>query len=262
MKGTEPYTRRPEVESALQELSAIPIEEVAELAKIFESSHEDFIPTECLIYFVRRSKENGDSTPYRDIFNALRTRVLRAIPVRRYRLDGGSKIGENDADALIQEGVMFAFQKLLCEDRKEYDERLDYFEVMFNDALSKLRATERRRVFKKESRKKPMDYEDDGASISTEMEQKLAYLKSLKSEKFDDPAFRIRFLDAIKNLPPIFRAPIELYLDGIQIDSEIPGKDCMSKILNCKGSTVQKRLKRAHRLLSVALNDNEEEEGK
>src|SRR5690606_13900329 len=114
------YFRPPEIEAALESLVRLPIEEVARRAQIGDVEDPDYVPSECVLHFVRQSKANGDGKPYQDLFMALRNRVLRAVPVQLRRVAGLSKASESDLEEQIQEMVLFDFQKLLCIDRQAY----------------------------------------------------------------------------------------------------------------------------------------------
>ncbi len=157
--------RPPEIEQSLVALEQLPIEEVARRAAINDADHPEFVPSECVLYFVRQSKANGDSAPYRDLFTALRKRVCRAVPTPSRRIRGTSKQAEIDLEVQIQDRVLFDFQKLLCCDRQEYDERLEYYEIRFNHAIATLRASARRAILRKESRKQAIAFEGDGSAL-------------------------------------------------------------------------------------------------
>jgi DNA-directed RNA polymerase specialized sigma24 family protein len=252
--GTK-YFRPTEIEDALTSLYQLPIAEVARRASVSDKEDPDYVPSECLVHFVRQSKANGDSKPYRDIFAALRSRVIRAVPVRLRRVPGVSKSAEADSESQIQEKVIFDFQKLLCSDRQEYDQRFDYYEIKFNSAIATLRATARRAFLKKESRRKPMEFDGEASDLSLEMEEALERAKHPNGQKEDDFAYRLRFLEAISALPSDQRRVIELLLDDVPIDSENPEARSICKILGCYEKTVRNRRDRAYAAIRKALNE-------
>lgn len=249
------YFRPTEIEDALTALYQLPIAEVARRASVSDPEDPEYVPSECLVHFVRQSKVNGDNTPYQDIFSALRNRVLRAVPVRLRRVPGVSKPAEADSESQIQEKVIFDFQKLLCLDRQEYDQRLDYYEIKFNSAIATLRATARRAFLKKESRRKPMEYDGEASDLSLEMEEALERVKHPNGQKEDDFLYRLRFLKAISSLPADQRRVIELLLDDVPIDSENPEVRTIRKILGCAEKTVRNRRDRAYATIREALKE-------
>lgn len=252
--GTK-YFRPTEIEDALAALYQLSIGEIARRASISDPEDSDYVPSECLLHFVRQSKANGDTKPYQDLFAALRNRVLRAVPVRLRRVAGVSKPAEADSESQIQERVIFDFQKMLCLDRQEYDQRLDYYEIKFNSAIAALRATARRAVLKKESRRKPMEYDGEASDLSLEMEAALERVKHPNGQKEDDFLYRLRFLEAISSLPSDQRRVIELLLDDVPIDSEDPEVRTIRKILDCAEKTVRNRRDRAFETIRQALKE-------
>ena len=135
------------------------------------------MPSECVLYFVRRLSLDHDQNLAHDLFIALRARVLGAVPVRRRRIVGSDQLAENAFDLNVQEAVLQKFQELLCGDRGEYDERLDFFECRFNMALALLRSTARRDVCRKESRYRPLSLDGDPNELSKEVEAALGTSK-------------------------------------------------------------------------------------
>lgn len=249
------YFRPPEIEAALEALESLPIEELARRAQTSDVDDPEYVPSECVLHFVRQSKANGDTTPYQDLFAALRNRVIRAVPVRLRRVTGMSRPAESDLAAQIRERVLFDFQKLLCIDRQAYDERLDYYEIRFNDAIAKLRATARRAILKKQSRRKPMQYDGDSTELTLKMEQTLERVRSSDGQKDDDLPYRLRFYEAISTLPDDQRRVMELLLEGVPIDSEDPEARTIRKILGCVEKTVRNRRDRAFATIREALKE-------
>jgi DNA-directed RNA polymerase specialized sigma24 family protein len=253
------YFRPSEIETVLQSLDGLRIEEVSRRAEISEVDDPEYVPSECLVYFVRQSKVNGDTKPYRDLFAALRNRVLRAVPVRPRRVRGVSKPVESDVEGQIQEKVLFDFQKLLCLDRQTYEERLDFYEIRFNAAIATLRATARRVILKKHSRRRPLQFDGDSSELTIEMEQALERVRSPNRQKEDDFPYRLRFYEAISTLPDDQRRVMELLLEGVPIDAEDPEARTIRRLLGCVEKTVRNRRDRAYAAIrDVLKQDNGE----
>jgi RNA polymerase sigma factor (sigma-70 family) len=241
------YFRPPEIEAAMESLAGLSIEEVARRAVISDSDDPEYVPSECVLHFVRQSKTNGDTKPYRDLFEELLRRVLRAVPVPLRRVAGMSKAAESDVELQIQDKVRFDFQQLLCLDRQAYDKRLDFYEIRFNSAIAMLRATARRAILRKESRRKPMQYDGDGSELSLEMEEALDRVRN-NCPQNDDSAYRLRFYAAISTLPDDQRRVMELLLGGLQIGA-------IAEIVGCVEKTVRNRRDRAFAAIREALKE-------
>ena len=177
----------------LERLTQLPIEEVARCAAIDDSGHPEFMPSECVLHFVRQARTHGDAAPYRDLFVVLRNRILRAVPAHARTVAGSAKTGVRASDSDIQDFVLDRFQVMLCSDRREYDDRLDFYEVRFNSAIAKLRLDARRKVERYEARHEQVVYDGDGATPSQKVEEALARLRDQDGKKEDDFLYRLKF---------------------------------------------------------------------
>lgn len=247
----KPYFRPAAVEESLKQLYKLPIEEVSRRAAITDTDDPEYVPSECVLHFVRQSKANGDATPYQELFSALRARVMRAVPIKLRRVPGMTVTGEVDSESQVQEEVLFHFQELLCLDRQAYDERLDFYEIRFNSAIAALRATARKSVWTKESRRTHAELDGELSDPDQDFEESLERVRSPNPQKKDDVLFRLIFLEAISTLPPEEREVIELLLAGYPIDSMKPGVRTIAMILNCDEKTVRNRRNRAKTALKA-----------
>ncbi len=250
------YSHPPEIERALETLSNLPIEEVARRATIADDKDEDYVPSECVLYFVRQSKLQGDTAPYFELFSVLRDRVLRAVPIFDRRIKGHKTPGNSMRQTDIQELVLQKFQELLCLDRAAYDDRLDYYETRFNSALASLRTDVQRHVTREESYLEPMQYDGDTLALSVEMEKALAHLKSTNSTNPEDSDYRFRLLAAIKTLPPPERRVVELILQDMPIDSKDKNVMTIAKTLGCVEKTVRNRRDRAFATIREKMQED------
>lgn len=240
-----PYVRPPEILRALEALAELPIEEVSRRASITDDTDADYVPSECILYFVRQSRLQGDTAPHCDLFLVLQQRVLHAVPVFDRRVKGLTNPGNSMRQTDIQERVLDQFQELLCLDRANYEERLDFYEIRFNKALAYLRMTAQRSVTKEESYREPMQYEGDTLALSAEMEKAIAHLKNTNSTSPEDSDYRFRLLAAIKTLPLPEQQVVELLLQDIPIDSKDEKVMTIAKTLRCAEKTVRNRRDRA-----------------
>src|SRR4051812_41555275 len=86
-----PYERPKEVEQALAGLLQLPASELVRRACIEEVQDPDYIPPECVLYFIRQPTFAGNENALHDLFVVLRQRVFRAVPVPTPRLAGTNK---------------------------------------------------------------------------------------------------------------------------------------------------------------------------
>jgi len=251
------YFRPPAIAELLAALSQVPIEEVARRARIDDHDSVEYVPSECLVYFVRQSKYCGDGDAYREIFATLRQRLLQSVPVYRRRVPDHSRFAERATDLDVQDAVLHAFQELLCTDRNGYDERLDFFEIRFNAAVAKLRATARKKIARYESRRLSLAGTGDESGSYDHIEQVLARLRDQDEDVGDDCLCRLRLHAAINILPVAERRVVELLLQEIPIDSNDDKVLAITKILGCAEKTVRNRRDRAFARIRDALNEEE-----
>ena len=84
----ELYTRPRAIESMLEELASLSRDELLERARVSHSSDAAYIPSECLVYFVRASRMDNNDDWFERLYKILNARVLRRLP----RAEG--RIGE------------------------------------------------------------------------------------------------------------------------------------------------------------------------
>lgn len=255
------YRRPPEVEPLLVELLRLSAGELVERARIKEArkgekNDSNFIPSECVLYFVRRPSSLNDEAAHRELFAILRRRVMSAVPVAEKRMPGPDKYAESSVDSEIQDGVLHKFQVMLCEDRRGYDERLDFYECRFNAAVAALRTTVQRSVRRKTSRNEPLESENEPGEPSPEVESALSKLGSPQEDGLDF-LYRSKLLRAISVLPDDERRVVELLLQEIPIDPK-DEEITIVKILKCSEKTVRNRRDRAFKELRDALKEEEE----
>lgn len=249
------YFRPVVVEETLAILEKLPIEEVARRAGINDENDLEYVPSECIVHFVRKSKANGDKEPYETLFKLLQKRISCLVPVRTAKASGSNKTAEQDSDGQIQEQVMFKFQRLLCLDRNEYQEGLDFYEIRFNFAIKALRITAQRKVGKVESRRKPLQYDGESLEPSLDIEEAFSRLKNPNGEKENDFLFRSRLHAAIRDLPPDERRVIELRLQDIPIQDKNPEVLTIAELMKLHPDAVHQLRKQAVAKLKVALKE-------
>jgi DNA-directed RNA polymerase specialized sigma24 family protein len=253
----DPYRRPDEVERAIAVLLQLPAGQVAERSQIEDPEHPDYVPAECVLYFVRRLAPDADKDALNRLFAALRQRVLRAVPVSARRVAGSAKLAERATDLEVRDAVMDKFQELLCGDRREYDPRLDFYECRFNAALARLRATARRDVRRDESCREPAAF-GVPAEPSADVESALAAMRGSGDGEGIDFLYRSKLRAAISSLPPDERRVVELLLDEVPIDSQDKEVFTIVKALGCSEKTVRNRRDRAFQRLRDAMNEEDD----
>lgn len=251
------YCRPKEVEGLLEVLSRLPERELVERARVKDAEDPCYVPSECVLYFVRRPSGNGELL-FREMFAILRERILAAVPVPPQRIAGSGKLAESSIDLEIREAVLHKFHVLLCTDRRGYEERLDFYECRFNAAIASLRATARRDVRKAASRQESLDSETGPTEPSPEVESALARVRFPAAEGGQDFLFRSKLLRAISVLPADERRVVELLLEGLPIDSKDEETLTVAKVLGCTEKTVRNRRDRAFPKLRDALKEKED----
>lgn len=254
--GSE-YHRRPEVEERLALLVQLPAREIARRASIEDASDPDYLPSECVLYFVRRLDRHHDEAALHDLFKILRARVSKAVPVFGQRIAGSGKVAQRAFDLDVRDAVLHKFQGLLCRDQREYDEKLDFYESQFNDAVACLRSTARRDIGKERAHYQPVTPDQDSDGPYEDVEAALAALRD-RSEEKDREHYRSRLHLAISSLPRDERQVIELMLEGLPIDSEDDSVLTIRKVLKCAEKTVRNRRDRALPKLRHALTEEDD----
>lgn len=251
------YQRRPEIETKLKSLGKLSHSEFAAYCAISDPADKDYVPSECLLHFVRGCRSDNSDRQFQALFRSLRQRVISRLPRPEIGRGAEGEVMVSHLNIKIYESVMDRFQELLVSDRRAYDDRLDYFEVNFDAAIATLRLDGRRKALKEEKRSEPMTYDDDTSELNAEIEEAAAAQNPISESKFDDPAYRSRLYAAINALPEDQRRVLELLRLEIPIESKEPGVQTIAQILGCVGQTVRNRRNRAFEAIRKALKEDE-----
>jgi hypothetical protein len=248
------YCRPAEIEAAIAELAGLSKQDFVERIRANDLGHG--VATECLLYFLRRPPFGGDEDFLFTLFAAIRQRVLKAVPVPTVRNDGDSKnVAVRLVDLDIQEAVLDRFQKMICVDRQEYVDRLDFFECRFNAGMARLRSTVRRDIWKKANKSAPL-VQDITNEPSPEVEEALSRVSDSCDGPRADFLYRSKIHAAINSLPLDERRVVELFLMDIPIDSQEAETMTMVKMLGCAEKTVRNRRGRAFARLKELLRED------
>lgn len=246
-KDGKVYRRRSEIEWLINELEKLTIEEQVERCL----SQEELIPMEVLLYFLRTKELSLTPIQFKELFCMFIRRLEGGL--RRSIVDW--KYQKPDQAEEIRQEIQSRFVEMMVKDRNGNGMKLDYFEVNFNDAFHKFRIDVLRQIGparKEDPLSNAVSIESEtNSDIRRDVEISALEISELKESIFNDSSFRIRFQNAINELPDDERRVIGLYLQGLPIESKDVDKTTISSTLGCTDRTVRNRLKRAY----VALKD-------
>jgi hypothetical protein len=160
----ELYERDPTVEALITELAALPRGELIARAAITKRADPGYVPSECLVYFIRASRRDNGEAWFERLYRVLTERVLRSLP-RAESSDGKT---ESLPRGVVRDKVFGRFVELLSADRAAYLDKVDYFEVRFDGALASLRRDAQGQAWRDENRSQPLEYDEESGEVSLE----------------------------------------------------------------------------------------------
>lgn len=251
----EPYTRDPKVETMLAELTLLPRDELIERASIARRADPRFIPSECLLYFVRASRHDNNEAWFERLYRLLTERVLRSLP-KAESPDGKT---ESLTRGIVRDKVFGRFVELLSSDRAAYAEKLDYFEIRFDGALASLRRDAQEQAWRDENRSQALEYDEESGELSPEVEAAAGAHDPFAASEFDDPTYRSRLDAAIEALPTEQNRIIHMLRQGLPIDSKETDVVTISKALGRSEKTVRTYRDKAFAALRAAMAGGNEQ---
>ncbi len=239
-----PYFRRDKVEAEIQVLAEVTAAELERRAGLVQAGDPAFISSEALLYFVRNT---ADGAQREKLTEQLLLRVVRRVP-------SVADVGGKTASLTkmnIREDVRDHFVDLLLSDRKQYDDRLDYYEINFNAAVSADRRDANDRHWKQENRTVEVETEDDG--VSAQVELALGGYDPFNAEELDKKYYRLLLDEAIDSLPEFQRRIVVMWRQDIPIESNNPSVKSISKILGKSEKTIRTHRDKAFASLKLRL---------
>jgi hypothetical protein len=76
----ELYERDPKINALIAEFATLPRDALVTRAAITKRSDPAYIPSECLIYFIRASRRDNNEVWFDRLYRILTERVLRSLP--------------------------------------------------------------------------------------------------------------------------------------------------------------------------------------
>ena len=245
------YVRPDNVEPLLKTLADLPRDVLLDRARIRDRKNPDYVPNECLLHFVRASRSDNSDAWFEKLYKLLVERVLRAVP----RAETSGRTAAL-TDERIRDTVFDRFVELLAKDRKEPDDKLDFFEVRFDLAIKRLRLDAQERVWREENRSDSIDDESGGAGDDAAEANSTS---PFDADIFSDPLFRERLYLAIDALPPEQSRTMHLLLLGWQTHSSDPAVMTIAKALGCSDRSVRNYRDRAMKTLGALFNPGDDQ---
>jgi len=246
-KDGTPYERPPEIEALLEKLEVVNSSERLHQFETISKNNSGYVPSEVLIYFLRRAWVEGAKSDFEVIFRILMKRIENSL---RSTISDSRK---TDAHG-IREEITGRFVERIAKDCKGNSTYLDFFEIRFDKALSAFKISALRQIGPTNVETVPLESEhDDGLEISAEVESAAADFLNGNSSILDDPDFRLELTAAIDTLPDDQKRVIGLIMQGFQIDSKDKNIMTISRILKCDERTVRNRRDRALKQLKTIL---------
>lgn len=249
------YTRVKSIEAQLHELQALSREELVSRCSIQQRNDPHYVPSECLLYFVRACRAEQSEVHFEQLYRILAERVLRRLP------SGESAYGDKLylSDSLIRDKAFGRFVDMLALDRTSYCEQLDFYEIRFDSALRKLCIDAQRQIRRDEKGTEPLELDEETGEPSPEVEKAARNFDPFDAAEFDGEDYRSRLNAAINSLPAGQRAIIEMMRKGIPIDSKDPAAVTIAKTLGKSEKTIRTHRDKALASLRAALKREEDE---
>ncbi len=143
--------------------------------------------------------------------------------------------------------------ELLVSNRSGYLEKLDFFEVRFDMAISRLRDTAKKQVRRRDRRHVPIDRDESNGELTAEVEKAAGSFDPFSEEKNWSFEYRLRLDAAIDLLPSLQRGILEMLRKGIPIESKDSGSVTISKTFQKVEKTIRNQRDKAFATLQEML---------
>ena len=243
------YTRQPHIEALLVTLSALPRKELAERAAITRRTDPGYIPSECLVHFIRGTRGDNSDVWFERLYKLLTERVLRCLP-KAENNDGKTEALTRGA---IRDKAFGRFVELLAADRAVLGTKLDYFEVRFEGALASLRRDAQEQAWRDENRFTTIEFDDETGEPSAEVERAVGHFDPFASAESENADYRLRLDAAIDALPSEQVRIVHMLREGYHIESKDPEVMTVSKALGRSEKTIRTHRDKAFAALKAAM---------
>jgi hypothetical protein len=256
LEGGALYTRTVRTQELIAELGLLSRAELAARCMITDRSDPGYVPSECLMYFVRATRADNSDQHFERLYKILLSRLLRALPNPEMR--DGEVIRVSQTKSRIREVAFDRFVSALAADRQAYSETLDYFEVRFDGAVANLRRDAQDMAWREENRTTTIEYDPETNEPSTEVEEAAGAFNPFENSDFEGSDYRSRLDAAIDTLPQEQIRIIEMLRQGFPIDSKDPDAVTIAKTLGKSEKTIRLHRDRAYAALRAALSRESE----
>lgn len=246
------YERTPQTEALLRDLVALPRVALIARCQISKRSDPGYVPSECLLYFVRASRDDNGDAHFERLYGLLLRRVLRALP--KEETIRGAAVRDDQTKSRIREAVTDRFIELLVMDRQAYVERLDFFEIRFDRAIVSLRQDAQKPAWRETKRNTSIEFDPDTNEPSAEVEAARGSFNPFEASLFGEEDYRLRLDAAIDTLPREQIRIIEMLRQGFPIDSKDPDAVTIARTLGKSEKTIRNQRDRAFAALRAALS--------
>jgi hypothetical protein len=244
------YERPEHIEQLLRELQGLARDELMKRSLIRDRSNPSYIPSECLVHFVRASRRDNSEAWFERLYKTLLERVSRAIP----RSDGRGNTTSLTRER-IREKAIDRFIELISEDRTWPGDRMDFFEVRFDLGIKRLRLDAQEQAWRDENRSVGLDE----AGTAMENDCGSVVVDRLAEDISSDPLFRRKLYGAIGTLPLEQSRTMHLLLNGWLTHSNDPDVMTIAKALNCSDRSVRNYKERALKTLTALFNQGDDQ---
>lgn len=247
------YTRDAKVEAKLVELATLSREEIVARCTIHERDDGEYVPSECVLHFVRGCREDEGSSYFERLYKILADRVYQRLPK-------AERAGETVSltASRVREHAFDRFLRLLMADRSDYSEKLDYYEIRFDSAMKRLRSDAFREVLPDAKRSTFLEVDQKTGEIFGEVERADKSFDPFSPSKLSSADYRFSLDAAIDVLTEDKRRIVEMIRLGIPIDSKESGVVTIAKALGKSEKTIRTYRDEAFAELSAWLTKGEQ----
>lgn len=249
MKNGTSYERPSEIEAWLKKLETVEVRERLQQFETLSRKSPGHVPSEALVYFMRRAWADGMQGDFEKIFRILMKRIEQSLcsVISDSRMAGARG---------LREEIMGRFAERIAKDCRGRTGLLDFYEIRFDKAFAVFRTSALRQIGPSVVDTVSLGTEEgDGLEISAEVEAAAANFLSGDPKRIDDPVFRLELTAAIGSLPEDQKQVVGLLLQGFQIDSKDKNVMTIARILQCDERTVRNRRDRACKTLKAILQE-------